>query len=99
MCLLYQYQLLYCVYLLMSFHAYAFWHPIRYLWALIHNVLLLKIHCKQKNGQFCLLAFLKELGRRIRGETEPKSTEYLVQRLSVAVQRGNCVAVLGSTGY
>ena len=46
------------------------------------------------------LAFLKELGRRIREETgEPKIFDYLVQRLSVAVQQGNCVAVLGSTGY
>ena len=33
------------------------------------------------------LALLKELGNRIRGETgEAKSTEYLIQRLSVAVQ-------------
>ena len=46
------------------------------------------------------LVFLKELGLRIRGETgEPKATEYLLQRLSVAVQRGNCLAVLGSTSY
>ena len=45
------------------------------------------------------LALLRELGNRIRGETgEAKSTEYLIQRLSVAVQYGNCVAVLGSIG-
>ena len=46
------------------------------------------------------LAFLKELGRRIRGETgEPRSTVYVVQRLSVAVLQWNCIVVLGSTGY
>ncbi len=45
------------------------------------------------------LTLLRELGRRIAVETgEPKSTEYLLQRLSVAVQRGNCTSVLGSTG-
>jgi len=41
-------------------------------------------------------ALLKEVGRRITSETgEAKSTEYLLQRLSVAVQRGNCASVLG----
>ena len=45
------------------------------------------------------LALLKEFGRRIRAESgEPKSTEYLLQRLSVAVQRGNSTSVQGSTG-
>ena len=45
------------------------------------------------------LALLKDLGRRIRSELgEPKSTEYLLQRLSVAVQRGNSIYVLVSTG-
>ena len=40
------------------------------------------------------LALLKELGRRIRAETgEPKSREYLLQRLSVAIQRGHCTSV------
>ena len=44
------------------------------------------------------LALLKELGRRIRAETgEPKSREYQLQRLSVAIQRGNCTSVLEST--
>ena len=42
------------------------------------------------------LALVKEVGRRIAAETgEPKSTDYLLQRLSVAVQRGNCASVLG----
>ena len=45
------------------------------------------------------LALLKEFRRRIRAESgEPKSTEYLLQRLSVAVQRGNSTSVQGSTG-
>ena len=42
---------------------------------------------------------VKELGRRIRVDLgEAKSTEYLLQRLSVAVQWGNSVLVIGSTG-
>ena len=45
------------------------------------------------------LALLKDLRRRIRSELgEPKSTEYLLQWLSVAVQRGNSISVLASTG-
>ena len=35
------------------------------------------------------MVFLRDLGRRIRAATdEPKSTDYLLQRISVAVQRG-----------
>ena len=42
--------------------------------------------------------FLRELGRRIYQESEEvNSTSYLLQRLSVAVQRGNPVAVLWAT--
>ena len=45
------------------------------------------------------LAFLKDVGRRIRLETgEPKATFYLLQRLSVAVQRGNCALINGCIG-
>lgn len=45
------------------------------------------------------LAFLKDLGRRIRQQTgESKALPYLLQRLSVAVQRGNSASVLGSLG-
>ena len=45
------------------------------------------------------LLFVRELGRRIARVTgEVKSTNYLVQRLSVAVQRGNS-AVLGTMGH
>ena len=47
----------------------------------------------QINGIF------EELGCRIRAVTdEPKSADYLLQRISVAVQRGNSIAVQGSTG-
>ena len=43
------------------------------------------------------LQFLKELGRRIsQSSRDPCSTQFLLQRLSMAVQRGNAVAVLGS---
>ena len=45
------------------------------------------------------MVFLRELRRRIRAATdEPKSANYLLQRISVAVQRGNSIAVQGSTG-
>ena len=45
------------------------------------------------------LSLLKEVGRRIRSEMgEAKSTEYLLQCLSVAVQQGNSVSVIGSLG-
>ena len=45
------------------------------------------------------LAFVKELGGRIREQTgEEMPTSYLIQRLSMAVQRGNVAAVLGSLG-
>ena len=43
------------------------------------------------------MALLREVGRRVAAETgEPRSTDYLLHRLSVAVQRGNCASVLGS---
>ena len=42
------------------------------------------------------LELVREVGRRIAMETgEPRSTDFLLQRLSVAVQRGNCASVLG----
>ena len=41
--------------------------------------------------------FLHELGSRMaRISLEPTSFQYLVQRISVTVQRGNSVAVLGT---
>ena len=43
--------------------------------------------------------FTQELVRRIYKATgEPHSWQFLLQRLSVAVQRGNAAAVLGSMG-
>ena len=41
--------------------------------------------------------FLHQLGRRIATVTgEQRATEFLLQRLSVAIQRGNAVAVMGT---
>ena len=43
------------------------------------------------------LSFLKDLGHRLRQVTgEEKSFSYLLQRLSVAIQRGNAASVLGT---
>ena len=40
---------------------------------------------------------LRDLGRRLKDSTlEPRSHHYLLQRISVAVQRGNTAAILGS---
>ena len=42
------------------------------------------------------LAFVQELGRRISLVTaDPRETSYLLQRISVAVQRGNVASVTG----
>ena len=42
------------------------------------------------------IAFIKELGCRIRTETgEPRSLQFLLQGIAVAVQRGNEAAVRG----
>ena len=42
------------------------------------------------------LVFLKELGRRVRQQTgDANATSYLLQRLSVAIQRGNSASILG----
>ena len=44
-------------------------------------------------------SFIRELGRRIvHVSAEINSTNYLMQRFSVAVQRGNSAAVLGTMG-
>jgi len=41
--------------------------------------------------------FLQELGGRIAATTgDPRSTQFLFQRLSVAIQRGNAACVLGT---
>ena len=45
------------------------------------------------------LSFVKELGKRLKNQTgEVKSACYLMQRLSMAVQRGNGISVLGGLG-
>ena len=41
--------------------------------------------------------FLLELGWRLRQQTgESRSTSYLLQRISMAIQKGNAVAMMGS---
>ena len=43
--------------------------------------------------------FMRDLGRRLCKATgEPRSREFLLQRISVAVQRGSTAAVLGTMG-
>ena len=45
------------------------------------------------------MEFLRELGRRLQlVSAEHNSFTYMIQRLSVAVQRGNAASVLGSAG-
>ena len=44
-------------------------------------------------------SFLKELRQGVKSSSgDPMAHRYLVQRISVAVQRGNTAAMLGSTG-
>ena len=44
-------------------------------------------------------SFLRDLGRCLReAMSEPSSYHYLLQRISVAMQRGNAAAVLGTRG-
>jgi hypothetical protein len=43
------------------------------------------------------LAFFRDLGQRIAAATaEPRSFQFLMQRISVAVQRGNAACVVGT---
>ena len=45
------------------------------------------------------LDLVDDIGRRLHRMTgEPRSKEYLLQRLSIAIQRGNAAAVLGTAG-
>ena len=45
------------------------------------------------------LVFLKELGWRARRQSgDERAASFLLQRLSVAVQRGNTVSILGGSG-
>ena len=42
-------------------------------------------------------SLLLDLGRRLRQHTgEPRSTSYLIQQISMAIQKGNAVAMMGS---
>ena len=46
------------------------------------------------------LAFLHDLASRIRKATmEPLALQYLLQRLSVAIQRGNAIAIRGTAEW
>ena len=50
-------------------------------------------------GYVNLLNIFQELGRRVKRATqEEKAHEYLMQRIAVAVQRGNAASVLGTMG-
>ena len=43
------------------------------------------------------LSFFKDLGRHLKNVSgDPLSHTYLVQRISVAIQRGNAMAIMGS---
>ena len=44
-------------------------------------------------------SFFREVARRLRAVTnEPQSLQFLIQRVAVAIQRGNAAAILGSIG-
>ena len=46
------------------------------------------------------LTFIRELGHRLKAETgEPRSLHFLLQRISVAMQRENAAAVLGTSAH
>ena len=43
------------------------------------------------------LAFFRDLGKRIADVTdEPRSFQFLMQRVSVAIQRGNAACIVGT---
>ena len=45
------------------------------------------------------LKFIKEIGKKIQETTgEKRATEYLIQSLSMTVQRGNAASILGTVG-
>ena len=45
------------------------------------------------------LKFIKELGKRIQENTgEKRATSYLIQSLSMTVQRGNAASIMGTVG-
>ena len=43
--------------------------------------------------------FIKEIGKRIQEVTgEKRSTSYLIQSISMSIQRGNAASILGTVG-
>ena len=55
--------------------------------------------CTFVHGIIMLLLLFKEVARRMEIATDDHFThQHLVQRISVAIQRGNAAAVLGSMG-
>ena len=66
----------------------------------ILRTLIFLFHLRWRLGVFGVEArsLFKDIGRHITTATQdPLSHEYLVQRIAVAVQRGNAAAVLGTT--
>ena len=46
------------------------------------------------------LKLVQEIGKKIRDETgERRSTSFLLQSISMAVQRGNCASIMGTVGF
>ena len=55
----------------------------------------------ESHGPLCKEAtdFFRQLGREIEAKTgESRATEYLLQSMSVAVQKGNALSILGTRG-
>lgn len=53
------------------------------------------------SGAWCdeARAFVREIGRRLRANgSDPRSTSYLTQRISLVIQRGNAASVMGTFG-
>ncbi len=64
--------------------------------SLVNSNIFIPVACETLGGWGSLAAkFIKSLGDIIREETQnARATEYLKQRLSMAVQRGNAISVL-----
>ena len=60
---------------------------------LLLKPLVLSLNCFETKT----LSFVKSLGRRLyRHSSDPKSTSYLIQCLSIAIQWGNAISILGA---
>ena len=69
---------------------------------MLRTNLHLHSNCLETSGVFgpLTLQFLKDLGNWVRqATTDESSYTYLIQRLSVSVQRGNAALVLGTIGH